>query len=77
MRSNVAKKHQEQKSASSPTKSASSPASRPYRIEEQVGDVQHTESDTTIARERLRYLPKVSLREGLERHVASIRAVGR
>lgn len=37
MRSNVAKKQQEQKSASSPTKPASNPASRPYRIEEQVG----------------------------------------
>jgi MarR family transcriptional regulator, lower aerobic nicotinate degradation pathway regulator len=37
MRSNVAKKQLEQKSASSPTKSAPSPASRPYRIEEQVG----------------------------------------
>ena len=37
MRSNVAKKQQEQKSASSSTKSASNPASRPYRIEEQVG----------------------------------------
>jgi DNA-binding MarR family transcriptional regulator len=37
MRSNVAKKQLEQKSASSPTKSAPSPTSRPYRIEEQVG----------------------------------------
>ncbi|MBI3196997.1 MAG: winged helix-turn-helix transcriptional regulator [Rhodospirillales bacterium] len=37
MRSNVARKQQEPKSASSPTKSASSPTSRPYHIEEQVG----------------------------------------
>lgn len=44
------------------------------RVEEQAGDVLHTEADSSLARERLEYAPKVSLREGLERHVESIRA---
>ncbi len=44
------------------------------RIEEQAGDVLHTEADTSLARAKLGYAPKVSLREGLERHVESIRA---
>ena len=44
------------------------------RIEDQPGDVQHTEADTTRARELLGYAPSVSLREGLSRHIASLRA---
>jgi UDP-glucose 4-epimerase len=39
------------------------------RIEEQAGDVKHTEADTSLARSMLGYTPKVSLREGLSRQV--------
>lgn len=39
----------------------------------QAGDVRHTEADTTLARERLGYAPKVALRQGLERQVAWMR----
>lgn len=44
------------------------------RIEEQAGDVHHTEADTSRAREKLDYAPKVSLREGLKRQIESLRA---
>lgn len=44
------------------------------RIEEQAGDVLHTEADTTRARADLAYAPRVSLREGLTRHVEHLRA---
>lgn len=45
------------------------------RIEEQAGDVQHTEADSSLARERLHYAPKVSLREGLAREIDWLRAL--
>jgi nucleoside-diphosphate-sugar epimerase len=50
----------------------------PLRIDRQsaqAGDVSHTEADTTLARDKLGYAPKVSLREGLERQVAWMRAL--
>ncbi len=43
------------------------------RAPTQAGDVRHTEADTTLARERLGYAPKVALRQGLERQVAWMR----
>ena len=39
------------------------------------GDVRHTAADTTVAREGFGYVPRVSLREGLEQMVASRRDV--
>jgi nucleoside-diphosphate-sugar epimerase len=44
------------------------------RIEEQAGDVKHTEADTSLARSKLGYTPKVSLREGLSRQIDWARA---
>jgi nucleoside-diphosphate-sugar epimerase len=43
------------------------------RTAPQAGDVRHTEADTTLARERLGYAPRVTLREGLTRQVAWMR----
>lgn len=40
------------------------------RLGDQPGDVQHTEADTTLAREKLGYAPKVTLEEGLRRQCA-------
>ncbi len=48
-------------------------AGRPLELNhlpEQAGDVKHTEADTSRAREKLGYAPRVSLREGLTRQVA-------
>lgn len=39
-------------------------------IEEQAGDVLHTEADTSAARTKLGYAPKVSLRDGLAQQIA-------
>ncbi len=39
----------------------------------QAGDVRHTEADTTRAQTELGYAPRVGLREGLTRQVASMR----
>ncbi|NUP10425.1 MAG: NAD-dependent epimerase/dehydratase family protein [Polyangiaceae bacterium] len=39
------------------------------RIEEQAGDVHHTEADASRARDRLGYKPRVSLRDGLARQI--------
>lgn len=40
------------------------------RLGDQPGDVQHTEADTTLAREKLGYAPKVALEDGLRRQYA-------
>jgi len=42
-------------------------------VEKQKGDVRHTAADTTKARERLGYRPRVSLRDGLQQMVSWIR----
>jgi len=39
-------------------------------IEEQAGDVKHTSADTSRAREKLGYAPRVTLEEGLARELA-------
>jgi len=45
-------------------------------IEDQAGDVTHTAADTTSAREKLGYAPKVPLAEGLARQVESLSNAG-
>lgn len=40
------------------------------RLGDQPGDVLHTEADTTLAREKLGYAPKVTLEDGLRRQFA-------
>ena len=45
-------------------------------IEDQAGDVTHTAADTTAAREKLGYAPKVPLAEGLARQVESLSNAG-
>jgi len=45
------------------------------RIEEQAGDVKHTEADTSLARSKLGYKPKVPLAEGLARQVEWARSL--
>lgn len=42
-------------------------------VDPQAGDVRHTEADTTRAQTELGYAPRVGLREGLTRQVASMR----
>jgi len=43
---------------------------------DQAGDVRHTYADTTRARDKLGYAPKIDLREGLTRMVAWARTAG-
>jgi nucleoside-diphosphate-sugar epimerase len=43
------------------------------RQPDQAGDVAHTEADTTLARERLGYAPRVTLEQGLQKQVESLR----
>ena len=43
---------------------------RPVHVDPRPGDIRHSNADTSAARARLGYEPKVSLEEGLARTVA-------
>ncbi len=45
------------------------------RQKEQKGDMRHTYADTSLAREKLQYKPKVSVKEGLEAEVRWLKKV--
>lgn len=49
---------------------------RVQRLEVQKGDVRHTAADTSHARERFGYAPKVSIRDGLEREMRWLESAG-